>query len=332
MLVMANAGDQLMRASLTLMMLVAICPKLPAEEAQVANPGNVLISRAVIELPPFEEIRDRPLIHLYATEDDYTLARTDSGFMYERITYSSDGLEVVALLYQPTNNNGPMPTIVFNRGSYLRNQTAPEYLVSFNRFAQAGYAVLAPMYRGSEGAEGEDEMGGEDLNDLMRVTALADELPTVDASNLFLLGESRGGMMVLQAIRDGFPAHAAAIYGSPTDFFSLFDQYPDQYEGIADQLWPDWRTNRPSVLGRRSAITWAEEIDVPILIMHGANDQSMPVTQSLSFAKRLSELGKVFELHVVGYENHMISGHAGKRDALAIAWYEKHSGEKSSRN
>jgi pimeloyl-ACP methyl ester carboxylesterase len=135
-----------------------------------------------------------------------------------------------------------------------------------------------------------------------------------------------------RAIRDGFPAHAAAIYGSPTDFFSLFDQYPDQYEGIADQLWPDWRTNRPSVLGRRSAITWAEEIDVPILIMHGANDQSMPVTQSLSFAKRLSELGKVFELHVVGYENHMISGHAGKRDALAIAWYEKHSGEKSSRN
>jgi dipeptidyl aminopeptidase/acylaminoacyl peptidase len=138
----------------------------------------------VIELPPFEEIKDRPLIHLYAPQDDYTRARTDSRFVYERITYSSDGLEVVALLYQPKNNNSPMPTIVFNRGSYLRNETAPEYLVSFNRFAQAGYAVLAPMYRGSEGAKGEDEMGGDDLNDLMRVAALADELPTVGPDRL----------------------------------------------------------------------------------------------------------------------------------------------------
>jgi dipeptidyl aminopeptidase/acylaminoacyl peptidase len=317
---------------MTLIMLVAICPKLPAEVAQISNPGNVLISRAMIELPSFEEIKDRPLIHLYAPEDDYTRARTDSGFVYERITYSSDGLEVVALLYRSKNDNGPLPTIIFNRGSYLRNGTAAEYLVSFNRLAQAGYAVLAPMYRGSEGAEGEDEMGGDDLNDLMRVAALAEELPTVDASKLFLLGESRGGMMVLQAIRDGFPARAAAIYGSPTDFFSLFDEYPDQYEGIADQLWPDWRTNRLNILGRRSAIIWAEKIDMPVLIMHGGNDQSMPVTQSLSLARRLSELDKVFELHVFGYENHVISGRAGERDALAIAWYEKHVSKNSSRN
>ena len=29
----------------------------------------------------------------------------------------------------------------------------------------------------------------------------------------------------------------------PTDFYSLLSSYPDRYEGMADQLWPDWRTN-----------------------------------------------------------------------------------------
>jgi len=151
------------------------------------------------------------------------------------------------------------------------------------------------------------------------------ELPSVDASRLFLLGESRGGMMVLQAIRDGYPALAAATYGSPTDFFRLLEIYPDQYEGFADQLWPDWRTNTDEVLGRRSAIRWADRIEIPVLIMHGGNDQSMPVTQSLALAGRLQELGKVYELHVFGYENHMISGKAVRRDALVSAWFERHS-------
>ena len=181
------------------------------------------------------------------------------------------------------------------------------------------------MYRGSEGAEGRDEMGGDDLNDLMQVVSLADELPSVDAQKLFLLGESRGGMMVLQAIREGFPALAAAIYGSPTDFYRLLDEYPEQYEGIADQLWPTWRADTDKILGRRSATKWADRIDIPILIMHGGNDQSMPVTQSLALAGRLQDLNKTYELHVFGYENHMISGRAIDRDALAAAWFTKHT-------
>ena len=93
------------------------------------------------------------------------------------------------------------------------------FLFLFTDLQIAGFSVLAPMYRGSEGAEGQDEMGGADLQcTLMRVVALADELPSVDAQDLYLLGESRGGMMVLQAIRDGFPARAAAIYGRSDGF------------------------------------------------------------------------------------------------------------------
>jgi dipeptidyl aminopeptidase/acylaminoacyl peptidase len=295
-----------------------------AENPEEITRAKILVSRGPVELPLFHEIAERPLINFYTNEDDYAQARADSRYEFERLTYLSDGLEVVALLYRRPDRTGAQPTIVFNRGSYIRDDAAPEYLSTFHRLAESGYTVLAPMYRGSEGAQGHDEMGGDDLNDLLQVEALAGELPSVDAQRLFLLGESRGGMMVLQAIREGFPARAAAIYGGPTDFFSLLSQYPDQYEGVADQLWPNWRMDPEKVLGRRSAVKWAESIDIPLLIMHGGNDRSMPVTQSLTLADRLQEHGKTYELHVLGYENHAISGRAIERDALATAWYEKH--------
>lgn len=294
-------------------------------EAHDRNAGaRVLVSRTSVNLSPFDQVADRPLFHHYAGEAEYERARADTRFAFERLTYLSDGLEVVAYLYGPRDKEVPRPTVVFNRGSYIRHDAAPEYLTTFNRLAEAGFAVLAPMYRGSEGAAGEDQMGGDDLQDLMQTARLAAELPSVDAQSLFLLGESRGGMMVLQAIRDGFPAKAAAVYGSPTDFFALFADHPAQYEGIADQLWPEWRTNRDEILGRRSAVRWADALNMPILIMHGGNDQSMPVSQSLVLAARLDALDKVYELHVFGYENHAISGRAIERDALAAAWYRQH--------
>ena len=229
-----------------LVSLLTLGSELHAQGSESQRQAGIIVSRQTIDLPRFQEISDRPLIHFYANEDDYERARRDGNYNFERLTYMSGGLEVVCFLYRSNRVADPQPTIVFNRGGYLRNDTAPEYLTMFHRFAVHGYAILAPMYRGSEGAEGLDEMGGADLDDLMRVAALADELRATDARRLFLLGESRGGMMVLQAIREGFPALAAAIVGSPTDFFDLLGTYPDRYGGMADQLWPEWRT-RPGL-------------------------------------------------------------------------------------
>ena len=314
-----------MRVALAVIVLFVFCGHVHAESGEATSGAPILISREAVRLPPFEEISDRPSIGLFAEATEYERARSAPGYAFERLTYRSDGLHVVAWLYGPAAADGTLPTIVFNRGSYTRNDTAPEYLTTFHRLAEAGFAILAPMYRGSEGATGRDERGGEELNDLMAVASLAEELPAIDASRLYLLGESRGGMMVLQAIRAGFPALAAAVFGAPTDFPSLFEAAPGHFEPVADQLWPDWRQSPDAVLGRRSAVTWADQIDVPLLIMHGGGDESMPVSQSLALAERLQALGKTYELHVFAYQDHQISGRAADRDALAAMWFRRHA-------
>jgi hypothetical protein len=70
------------------------------------NPGfaqnnEVLVNRSVIELPPYEEIKDRRLINLYTPQQDYIKARADDNFIFEKLTYLNDGLKVITHLYRP---------------------------------------------------------------------------------------------------------------------------------------------------------------------------------------------------------------------------------------
>lgn len=92
---------------------------------------------------------------------------------------------------------------------------------------EAGFRMVAPMLRGSEGAAGEDRLGGDELHDLMVAPALVRNLAAGDPDQLFLLGESCGGMMVFQALRDGFPAKAAAVVGAHTDQLAMLETQPE---------------------------------------------------------------------------------------------------------
>ena len=65
--------------------------------------------------------------------------------------------------------------IIFNRGGF-RDTNISLYAAMFHRLCEAGFMVLAPMLRQSEGAPGEDQVGGADLQDLMTTPKLAARL------------------------------------------------------------------------------------------------------------------------------------------------------------
>jgi dipeptidyl aminopeptidase/acylaminoacyl peptidase len=271
-----------------------------------------------VGLPGYAEVKG--LDH-YADPATYAAAVADRRFVMEKVAYRSDGLEVFAYVYRPVKSHGRLPVVIFNRGSYTWPAFAAEMLPMAHRMAQRGYLVVAPMYRGSGGATGRDEMGGADLDDLFNLVPVIRSMPDADIAQLYLYGESRGGMMVYQALRDGFPARAAAVYGGFTDMDAMLAGAQGARMGAA--IWPDLATNRAAIVERRSALHWPEKIASPILIMHGADDHSVDPAQSLGMAQALAKLGKPYELEIFYGEGHVLSGRTVERDAHAADWFAR---------
>ena len=296
-----------------------------ASGAQAAENGAV-VERKTYAFPSYERAVETTDVERYADKAAYETAVGDAKFEFEKLKYLSDGLKVVAYVYRPKQVEGrKFPAIIFNRPSAVRGDIAPELVAFFHRLASEGFVILAPMLRQSDGAEGRDEMGGADVDDLMNVVPLAKSLAYVDAKNLFMYGESRGGMMTYLAIKKGFPVNAAAVFGALTDLRELVDSHPKQYSpAVLKQIWPDYEERKDELYKARSAALWAEQLNVPLLIMHGGADWSVNPEHSLNIAQRLQKLGRVYELVVYAEDNHSLSNNKEDRDRRALGWFKRH--------
>lgn len=298
---------------------------LPNISAQQEN--GVVVGRKTYVFPSYEKAVEATDVEKYADRAAYEKAVGDAGFELQKLTYLSDGLKVTAYLYKPVRIGGQkFPAIVFNRGSTVRGDIAPELVVFFHRLASEGFVILAPLLRQSDGGEGRDEVGGADVDDVMNIVPVAKALGFVDVDNLFMYGESRGGMMTYQAIRRKFPMKAAAVFGAFTSLQELVDEHPQQYSpAFFKQLWPDYETRKDELFEKRSAIMWSDQLNVPLLIMHGGDDKLNPA-QSLNIAQRLQKAGKVYELLVYAGDNHILSRNQEDRDQRAVRWFKKYLG------
>lgn len=307
-----------MRGLISLLVLCALAAC--TSSTLTRSPGA--LEYTVVALPDYDRERG---IRWTATREEYEAARADAGYEMRQFTYTSDGLTVGAYLYRSAaaRSASASPIIVFNRGSFTYpHGFAGEMLVMAHRYAQAGFIVIAPQLRGSNGWPGTDELGGADLHDLMNIVPVLRRIAGADPSRVYLAGESRGGAMVYMALRDGFPARAAAVWGAFTDLEALVGPGGTQ-EKAAPMVWPDFARQRDAIINTRSALRWADQIKVPVLIMHGGADEDIPVSQSQRMDAELTRLGKVHKLIIFDDQQHVIGGRGAERDAAALDWFEK---------
>jgi dipeptidyl aminopeptidase/acylaminoacyl peptidase len=300
---------------------VALAASVLPQEPPVGARPLPLANVRPVKVPDFDAERG---LQWSSTREEYEAARADANFIFAQFSYESDGLVVGAYLYRPKELQGRRwPAIVYNRGGFTRpDGFAGEMLVMANRFARAGFVVVAPHYRGSNGSPGRDELGGADLNDLMNIVPQLPRIEGVDTTRVFLAGESRGGAMVYQAIRDRFPARAAAVWGAFTDLAPLTAPGGPQ-ANVAAMLWSDLEQNRSAIVERRSAVRWASRLDTPVLIMHGGADEDIPIEQSQRLAAELTRLGKTHRFVTFDGQQHRIGGRGSERDAATVDWFRR---------
>jgi dipeptidyl aminopeptidase/acylaminoacyl peptidase len=68
----------------------------------------------------------------------------------------------------------------------------------------------------------------------------------------------------------------------------------------------------------RSPISYAERIDVPLLVMHGDSDPVVPLSSTLAFVDRVRDAGGDVELHVFEGEGHGFRDPVNRRTDFAL--------------
>ena len=202
--------------------------------------------------------------------------------------------------------------------------------------ATAGYIVLCVNPRGSStyGAQFAKavlrDWGGEDYRDIMAAVDEVCSRPYVDPSRLGVHGYSYGGFMSSWIIGHD-TRFGAAVVGAPC--IDLASMYGTSDIGVSfgEQQWGGLRHDSESVLRDHSPITYAADVQTPVLLLHGEADHRCPIEQSEQYFVTLQRLGKEVEFVRFPGCSHLFlrSGHPRLREEYLrrmLDWFDSHLG------
>ena len=302
---------------------MVLLPPLALAQSGAKDDGKI-VEQALFALPTFEQVPDR-FRQLYGHEA-IERVRNSPDLELLKIKYLSDGLKISGFIYKPKNVSGKrLPAVIWNRGGAGDDTiiTTANYLhfYEMHRLASEGFVVLASQYRGYDGGEGKDEVGGADTNDVLNLFPVARSLGYVDMVRVYMFGFSRGAQMTLQAIRRGAPVRAAGVVGAPPDLWLSFRENP----GIRNLITSNWaggEARREQNMEERSAVRWADKLTVPLLIFQGGADPAVSPNHALELARKMEEAGNLYELVVYARDDHFVTRNFEDRLRRTIEWFK----------
>ena len=326
--------------------LLAFTSALPV--AAQEPDGKILSSKPWPSLPAYESLDD--FGRGYFSRPVYEEARAQKEFDVLEITYASDGLPVRGMLFKPkTPVTRKWPAIIFNRGGNgdlgritdsgqpcCRVNTSCLDVADLYLLAKAGFVVIASDYRYQGATVKRDQWGGVEVDDVLNLVPALKSLDYVDPERLYMLGLSRGGTMTYLAIQRGVPIKAAAVIGGVSNVKAWVDARPEmglvngnEYINGFANIWPDYEHRAGEYYRARSAVYWADQINVPVLILHSRTDRLVPVTQAFQIAEALQENSKVYSLHIYERDGHALPQNRDGRDRMIIDWFNRfgHAGQ-----
>lgn len=236
------------------------------------------------------------------------------------ITYkASDGTMVPAYLTLPPGSNGKgLPAIVMPHGGpSSRDEWGFDWQAQY--FANRGYAVLQPNFRGSDGygdawfqkngfQSWEVAIG--DVNDAGRYLVSSG---IADPAKLAIVGWSYGGYAALQSNVVAPDLFKAIIAIAPVTDLNLLKEEARFFTNFA--IVRDFIGSGPHIVAGSPAQN-AARMKAPVLMFHGDLDANVDVKESIYMKDKLTDAGKKVDLVLYPKLDHYLEDSAVRTDML----------------
>lgn len=260
------------------------------------------------------------------------IVASEATFSRYAMHYDSDGLTITGIANMPTGE-GPFPVIIVNHGYGPQASYYPGYdseAVGAG-LARHGYLTLMPDYRGYGGSDdGPNPFRIGYAIDVMNLVAQVGSLPQANPEQIGVIGHSMGGgasayPMVLQGDQvDAVALYAAMSADLARNWRHIHQMWnrPAQEAAAATFGYPD---EEPEAYAAASPISYLDRVSMPVLLIHGTEDDQVPYEWSEDLATRLRAAGKdVYVLTFEG-EGHTLYGEAFDTFlARTVSFFDEH--------
>ncbi|MEH8017959.1 S9 family peptidase [Rheinheimera muenzenbergensis] len=278
------------------------------ETSSATSPGSYLLG----------ERKEKSMTFLL---DKYSQLDPELMVAKQKIQYQArDGLNIEGYLTTPLGyQQGAVPTIIFPHGGPISfDDGGFDYWTQF--FANRGYAVLQMNFRGSHGygfdfkQMGLQGWGLQMQDDVEDGTRWLINKGIADPKRICIVGASYGGYAALMgAVKTPDLYQCAVSFAGVTDVEALVKSHRryNNYEVVKKQVGDDF-----DLLEQRSPVNHADKIQLPVLLVHGTKDRSVPVKQSVAMYKALKSENKDVQYIELEDGDHYLSTNSHRRQTF----------------
>ncbi|MCX6157699.1 MAG: prolyl oligopeptidase family serine peptidase [Ignavibacteriota bacterium] len=240
-----------------------------------------------------------------------------------KIIYNSEGYDVEGFICKPKDSSVKYPLILWNRGGDEDNGKLDNFLAwgILGEIASWGYVVIASQYRKN------DEFGGKEINDVMNILKIGMLLEEYDGMNIGVEGWSRGGMMTYQLLTKLKFIKCAVVVAGLADLRTNFERNL-KLKNKFNSLFPNASEERINEeIRKRSAVEFHKDIDMdtPILLIHGTNDNKVLYEDSVNMYMRLVDQSRAdINFETIQKGDHYLSRNRKEVQTLRKQWFDKY--------
>lgn len=254
-----------------------------------------------------------------------------------------DGLVIPTLLTIPNTRLETMknlPAVLLPHGG-----PAAYDAIGFDWMAQAfankGYLVIQPQFRGSTGfglahrRAGNGEWGKKMQDDLTDSLQFLISKGYVDASKVCIVGASYGGYAALAGGAFTPELYKCVVSISGVSDLTQMLRTEKRDHGKSSWVVSHWENSMANgeatndFLDSISPVNFADKFSAPVLLIHGENDETVPIKQSKAMYKKLKSADKSVELKELKDENHYLLSNETRLEMLEsmVSFVEKYLGK-----